>query len=61
MVRSVGKTQAVHVAYKKERRGTYWVLERTREGKRLLGRPRLDGRIILKFTLKKQYGEHRLD
>jgi hypothetical protein len=42
-----------------ERRGAYWVLVTKREGKKLLGRLGVDGRIILKLILKKYDGEAR--
>jgi hypothetical protein len=39
---------AGHVARLGERRGVYMTLVRKPEGKRQIGRPRLDGRIILR-------------
>jgi len=36
-----------------ERRGVYRVLMGKSEGKRTLGRPRLDGRIILRWISRK--------
>jgi hypothetical protein len=44
---------AGHVARKRERRGVYRVLVRKPEEKRPLGRPGVDGRIILKWILRK--------
>jgi hypothetical protein len=41
---------AGHVARMGERRGVYRVLVGKPEGKRPLGRPGLDGRMILKWT-----------
>ena len=42
-----------HVARMGERRGVYGVLVGKPEGKRPLGRPRLDGRIILRWIFRK--------
>jgi hypothetical protein len=39
------------------RRGAHSVSARRRDGKRPLGRSRLDGRIILKYILKKWDGK----
>ena len=44
---------AGHVARMGERRGAYRVLVGKPEGKRLLGRHRLDGRIILRWIFRK--------
>ena len=46
-----------HVAHTGNRTGAYWVVVGRPEGKRLLGRSRLDGRIILKWILQKWNGE----
>jgi len=43
-----------HVARMEERRDAYRVLVRKPEGKRPLGRPRLDGMIILKWIFRKR-------
>jgi len=40
-----------------DRRGTYWALEGGPEGKNNLEDPAVDGRIILKWFLKKWNGE----
>jgi hypothetical protein len=39
------------------RKGAYRVLVEEPEGKRVLGRPRLDGRIILKWIFSKWNGD----
>ena len=44
---------AGHVARMGERRGVYRVLVGKPKGKRALGRPRVDGRIILRGTFRK--------
>jgi hypothetical protein len=45
--------EAVHLERMGERRGVYRVLVGKRKGKRLLWRPKLCGRIILRWRLKK--------
>ena len=52
---------AGHVACMGGSRGVYRVLVGKPEGKRPLGRRRIDGRIILKRIFKKWYGGHGLD
>jgi hypothetical protein len=47
---------AVHVSHIGDKRGAYRVLVRRPDGKRPLGRPRLEGRIILKW-ISKWFGE----
>ena len=42
-----------HVAFIGERRGVYRVLVGKSERKRTLGRPRLDGRVLLRWIFKK--------
>ena len=44
---------AGHVALMGKRRGVYTVFVVKPEGKRPLGRPRLDGRIILRWIFRK--------
>jgi hypothetical protein len=44
-----------------ERRGAYRALVGKPEGRRPLGRPRLDGRIILKWMFERLDGGHGLD
>jgi hypothetical protein len=44
---------AGHVVRMRDRRGVYRGLVESTEGKRLLGRPSVDGRIILKWIFKK--------
>jgi hypothetical protein len=39
------------------RRGAYWVLVGRPEGKKPLGRPGVDGSVVLKWVLKKWDGE----
>ena len=45
---------AGHVGHVGERRGVYRVLVGKPEGKRLLGSPDVDGRIILRWIFSKQ-------
>jgi hypothetical protein len=52
---------AGHVARMGERRGAYRALVGKLEGRRPLGRPGVDGRIILKWILESLNGRHGLD
>ena len=47
------RRQAGHVARKEEGRSAFKILTGKPTGKRPLGRPRLDGRTILKWTLRR--------
>jgi len=47
--------------YMEERRGVYRGLVGKHEGERALGRPKLDGRLILKWIFKNLDGGHELD
>ena len=53
VVKSRRMDWAGHVARMGEGRGVHRVLVRKSEGKRPLGRPRLDGRIILRWIFRK--------
>jgi hypothetical protein len=56
VVKSRRMRWAGHVTRMGEERGVHWVLVGKPEGKRPLGRPRLDGRIILKWIFRKLEG-----
>jgi len=52
---------AGHLARVGERRGEYRILVGKSEGKRELGGPGVDGRMILRWILRKWVVLHRLD
>ena len=54
MIKSRKLRWAGHVARMEEGMSAFKILAGKLTGKRPLGRPRLDGRIILEWTLKKQ-------
>jgi hypothetical protein len=56
VVKSRRMRWAGHVVRMGEDRGVHRVLVREPEGKRPLGRPRLDGRIILRWIFRKLEG-----
>jgi hypothetical protein len=51
VIKSIIMGWAGNVARMRERRGVYWVLVGKPEGKRPLGRPGVDGRIILRWDM----------
>jgi hypothetical protein len=56
VVKSIRMRWAGHVARMGEERGVYRALVGKSEGKRPLGRPDVDGRIILRWILRKLEG-----
>jgi len=53
VIKSRRKSWAGHVARMGERSGVYRILVGKPEGKRPLGRPSIDGRIILRWIFRK--------
>jgi hypothetical protein len=56
VIRSKRMRWAGHVARTGERRGAYRILGGRSEGRKHLGDPGVDGRIILKWILKQWFG-----